>query len=369
MAQSIIQLQIACYEPTKTRQEPTPNGSARALICKDCQTVKPGTKRFGSEFQTPLGDHSVDGWQRMAPLHMTRINGWLLDALFALSLIVLALSAVDASSVPRFQVFKYAPPPSLQVEAFGLFKPCFCEPSRLFLILQPTLLQVYKSQDHPRQDTGLTIIFVVKTILLASYTRESMEPRDHLSLLALFFCPVHSFPQHRKTSSRLLQTVKSVANGIKISLGLQIHPKISWSPSLGLPILHDPIPFAWLHWTTGVKPFVPDGPYKPLHRLTYAVQIHTEQYLKLCNPPEVTAGHKGRIWQELQQGISQVVDKGVLFGAVDKIVCRWADGQGRDDAIEWEVSSPLTGNMAKWNASNFHWGVPGSSSLASQAIQ
>ncbi|KAF7351197.1 hypothetical protein MSAN_01550700 [Mycena sanguinolenta] len=97
--------------------------------------------------------------------------------------------------------------------------------------------------------------------------------------------------------------------------------------------------------------FIHNGPVltrrRPLtthiHLNTLILQIHTERYLELCNPPEVIAAHRKKLWQELQWCITRVVEKGVLFGAVDKIVCQWADGQGTDDATEWEVSSPLIG--------------------------
>ncbi|KAF7344624.1 hypothetical protein MSAN_01944700 [Mycena sanguinolenta] len=77
--------------------------------------------------------------------------------------------------------------------------------------------------------------------------------------------------------------------------------------------------------------------------------------------------HRGR----LQTYVSRVVARGLLFGAVDKIVCRWAEGEFDDDdkVREWEVSSQEIGDMTEWEQYGFEWGVPGSSSLAGQSSQ
>ncbi|KAF7351188.1 hypothetical protein MSAN_01549800 [Mycena sanguinolenta] len=63
---------------------------------------------------------------------------------------------------------------------------------------------------------------------------------------------------------------------------------------------------------------------------------------------------------DLKRYIALVVDRGLLFGAVDKILCRWPD---QSEATEWEVSLQPIGDMTEWNTYDFAWGVPGSSSL------
>ncbi|KAJ6487989.1 hypothetical protein C8R45DRAFT_995103 [Mycena sanguinolenta] len=63
---------------------------------------------------------------------------------------------------------------------------------------------------------------------------------------------------------------------------------------------------------------------------------------------------------DLKRYISLVVDRGLLFGAVDKILCRWPD---QSDATEWEVSLQPIGDMTEWSTYDFAWGVSGSSSL------
>ncbi|KAF7344615.1 hypothetical protein MSAN_01943800 [Mycena sanguinolenta] len=77
--------------------------------------------------------------------------------------------------------------------------------------------------------------------------------------------------------------------------------------------------------------------------------------------------HRG----QLQNYVSEVVERGLLFGAVDKIVCRWAEGEFDDDdkVTEWEVSFQEIGDMTEWERYGFEWGVPGSSSLANQPSQ
>ncbi|KAJ7816934.1 hypothetical protein B0H14DRAFT_1390934 [Mycena olivaceomarginata] len=60
----------------------------------------------------------------------------------------------------------------------------------------------------------------------------------------------------------------------------------------------------------------------------------------------------------LEVYISRVVDRGLLFGAVDQIVFRFAG-----ETTKWEVSRQKIGDMREWNAYHFDWGVPGSSSL------
>ncbi|KAF7344623.1 hypothetical protein MSAN_01944600 [Mycena sanguinolenta] len=47
---------------------------------------------------------------------------------------------------------------------------------------------------------------------------------------------------------------------------------------------------------------------------------------------------KKELWPDVQRCISWVVDRGLLFGAVYKIVCEWADD---GDRVKWEVL-PLT---------------------------
>ncbi|KAJ6488006.1 hypothetical protein C8R45DRAFT_1213964 [Mycena sanguinolenta] len=79
---------------------------------------------------------------------------------------------------------------------------------------------------------------------------------------------------------------------------------------------------------------------------------------------------KKRHRRELEKYISEVVQRGLLSGAVDKIVCRWAAGEFDDDdkVTEWEVSKQEIGDMSEWNRYDFEWGVPGSSSLAEQSL-
>ncbi|KAJ6487945.1 hypothetical protein C8R45DRAFT_262011 [Mycena sanguinolenta] len=69
---------------------------------------------------------------------------------------------------------------------------------------------------------------------------------------------------------------------------------------------------------------------------------------------------------DLERYISQVVDRGLLFGAVGKIVCRWAEGEldADSEVTEWEVSFKEIGDMTEWEQYDFGWGVSGSSSLA-----
>ncbi|KAJ7266978.1 hypothetical protein B0H12DRAFT_1230088 [Mycena haematopus] len=76
------------------------------------------------------------------------------------------------------------------------------------------------------------------------------------------------------------------------------------------------------------------------------------------------------LYVDLKQYISMVVDRGLLFGAVDKILCRAADDdnddQSGDDSAcigQWDISHQTVGDMTEWNTYDFTWGVPGSSSL------
>ncbi|KAF7344605.1 hypothetical protein MSAN_01942700 [Mycena sanguinolenta] len=122
--------------------------------------------------------------------------------------------------------------------------------------------------------------------------------------------------------------------------------------------------------------FIHNGPLlmKPrslathIHLETLILQIHMDWYFERYNQPEVIA-RKEELWRELKMYISWVVDQGVLFGAVDRIVCRWMD-DNIENVNEWEVCSKTkVDGMALWirNALNFHWGVPSSSSLESKA--
>ncbi|KAF7351183.1 hypothetical protein MSAN_01549200 [Mycena sanguinolenta] len=74
---------------------------------------------------------------------------------------------------------------------------------------------------------------------------------------------------------------------------------------------------------------------------------------------------------DLQRYVSEVVERGLLFGAMDKIVCRLAEGEfdDKDKVREWEVSSKEIGDMTEWEQYGFEWGVPGSSSLAGHPSQ
>ncbi|KAJ7267004.1 hypothetical protein B0H12DRAFT_1320962 [Mycena haematopus] len=78
---------------------------------------------------------------------------------------------------------------------------------------------------------------------------------------------------------------------------------------------------------------------------------------------------KKRLSRDLKNYISLVVDRGLLYGAVDKILCRAADdddsASGGDSAnvAQWDISRQTIGDMTEWNRYDFSWGVPGSSSL------
>ncbi|KAF7351218.1 hypothetical protein MSAN_01552900 [Mycena sanguinolenta] len=78
---------------------------------------------------------------------------------------------------------------------------------------------------------------------------------------------------------------------------------------------------------------------------------------------KVKKGHR----RDIEGYIYMLVNRGLLFGAVDKIVCRWAHAD--DQTTEWEVSKREIGDMKEWNTYGFRWGVPGSSSLAEQPSQ
>ncbi|KAJ6487946.1 hypothetical protein C8R45DRAFT_261995 [Mycena sanguinolenta] len=118
---------------------------------------------------------------------------------------------------------------------------------------------------------------------------------------------------------------------------------------------------------------------KHIHLNTLTVQIrvsdpnHEERRAAGVRPYEKSTVDASNKWlrRVLEGYISMVVRRGLLFGAVDKILCRWADGQVVDDdkVTEWEVSFKEIGDMTVWNRYNFGWGVPGSSSLADQPSQ
>jgi hypothetical protein len=65
--------------------------------------------------------------------------------------------------------------------------------------------------------------------------------------------------------------------------------------------------------------------------------------------------------RDLERFIPMIISRGVLFGAVDKIVCRSATNDG--DMTQWDVRHYPIGDMTEWNKYHFNWGVPGSSSL------
>lgn len=83
-------------------------------------------------------------------------------------------------------------------------------------------------------------------------------------------------------------------------------------------------------------------------------------------PDERLAKMQKRLCRLLQRYISVVVERGVLSGAVDKIVCRSADDDG--DVIKWDVRRKPIGDMTEWNRYRFDWGVPGSSSLEASGV-
>ncbi|KAJ6488007.1 hypothetical protein C8R45DRAFT_263133 [Mycena sanguinolenta] len=130
--------------------------------------------------------------------------------------------------------------------------------------------------------------------------------------------------------------------------------------------------------------FIHDGPLlvrgtplvEHIHLSTLIVQVSMkdpdpeERKGRGLDDHDVDEFKRGRR-RELESYISEVVQRGLLFGAVDKIVCRWAAGEIDDDdkVTEWEVSKQEIGDMSEWNRYDFEWGVPGSSSLAEQPSQ
>ncbi|KAJ6488015.1 hypothetical protein C8R45DRAFT_995247 [Mycena sanguinolenta] len=126
--------------------------------------------------------------------------------------------------------------------------------------------------------------------------------------------------------------------------------------------------------------FIHNGPVltrrRPLathiHLDALILQIHTingdaQEDTEIYDQASVDMA-KQELWRELKMYISMVVDQGVLFGAVDKILCRWADDDSNNEVeCQWEVRSIPVSDMTEWNAYGFHWGVPGSSSLTPQA--
>jgi hypothetical protein len=76
---------------------------------------------------------------------------------------------------------------------------------------------------------------------------------------------------------------------------------------------------------------------------------------------------KKRLRNDLEDYISIIVNRGVLFGAVDRIVCRSADDDD-GDATKWDVHRKTIGDMTEWNRYQFNWGVPGSSSLEASGV-
>ncbi|KAJ7266979.1 hypothetical protein B0H12DRAFT_1216752 [Mycena haematopus] len=74
------------------------------------------------------------------------------------------------------------------------------------------------------------------------------------------------------------------------------------------------------------------------------------------------------LYGDLKKYISMVVDRGLLFGAVEKILCRAADDDSASVA-QWDISRRTVGNMTEWNTYDFNWGVPGSSSLEQDQSQ
>ncbi|KAF7344618.1 hypothetical protein MSAN_01944100 [Mycena sanguinolenta] len=103
-----------------------------------------------------------------------------------------------------------------------------------------------------------------------------------------------------------------------------------------------------------VNTFVRNGPLmtrerpltKPIHLDTFIVKICPDvlMFLKRKVQPRDDHGWKEQIWPEMQWCISWIVNRGVLFGAVDKIVCEWADD---GDRVEWEVRPPVVGDMTE----------------------
>ncbi|KAF8135994.1 hypothetical protein K438DRAFT_1997038 [Mycena galopus ATCC 62051] len=72
--------------------------------------------------------------------------------------------------------------------------------------------------------------------------------------------------------------------------------------------------------------------------------------------------------RKLRSYIRRIVDQGVLFGAVDKIVLRYVNDNDEQRVAEWNISRQTIGNMREWNKYDCAWGVPGSSSLVATGV-
>ncbi|KAJ7716095.1 hypothetical protein B0H14DRAFT_646278 [Mycena olivaceomarginata] len=183
-------------------------------------------------------------------------------------------------------------------------------------------------------------------------------------------------------------TYKLEVNNLKLELSQGITDKVTWrqvpcSPS-EVRTIQAELVLDWMtqFWNDGgpllilsalyqaLNCFIHYGPLlsresplgKHIHLDTLIVQIRAVA----PKPDERLAKMQKRLCRLLQRYISVVVERGVLSGAVDKIVCRAADDDG--DVIKWDVRRKPIGDMTEWNRYQFNWGVPGSSSLEASGV-
>ncbi|KAJ6488002.1 hypothetical protein C8R45DRAFT_1074464 [Mycena sanguinolenta] len=131
------------------------------------------------------------------------------------------------------------------------------------------------------------------------------------------------------------------------------------APSRSCWSAHDNEPTPLIHNLCKVlKTFIQNGPLvtreRPLTQrihldtlIAHSVKINRDTFMFVLG---VDREWKEKLWPDMQQCISWVVDRGVLFGTVDKIVCEWVDD---GDRVEWEVRPPTIGDMMESGSSDF----------------
>ncbi|KAF8138079.1 hypothetical protein K438DRAFT_1996402 [Mycena galopus ATCC 62051] len=135
-----------------------------------------------------------------------------------------------------------------------------------------------------------------------------------------------------------------------------------WNEGYGRPILDD------VDLCSVLNHFIHNGPLL-IRRRPLREHIHLDtlifQLRIIEGAPGVLERYDGvslkkQIRGEFEQYISRLVEQGLLFGAVDKVVCRFADGGGAE--IKWDVCrKPI--DITQRTQYGFAWGVAGSSSL------
>ncbi|KAJ6487998.1 hypothetical protein C8R45DRAFT_262922 [Mycena sanguinolenta] len=116
-----------------------------------------------------------------------------------------------------------------------------------------------------------------------------------------------------------------------LQANLMLHPFMKcWSADDNepTPLIHDLCKM--------LKTFIQNGPLvtreRPLtrriHLDTLIVKINRDTFMFVLGADREW---KEKLWPDMQRCISWVVDRGVLFGAVDKIVCEWVDDGDRVD--------------------------------------